>query len=448
MRMEIPGHVALIIDTLEKAGFEAYAVGGCVRDTILGRKPEDWDITTSARPEQVKGLFRRTVDTGIQHGTVTVLLGKCGYEVTTYRVDGEYEDARHPKEVAFTASLTEDLKRRDFTINAMAYSPKAGIIDEFEGMEDLKKGRIRCVGSAGERFEEDALRILRAVRFSAQLGFVIEEETAAAVRELAGRLSLISMERIRTELDKLLCSGHPEYIKRAYELGITAVILPEFDRIMETPQRNRYHDLSVGEHTLKVMRHVRADHLLRWTMLLHDFGKPDAKLVDPDGTIHFYGHAKISAKLAKDIIRRLKFDNATLDAVTKLVCYHDFPFPISKAGVRKAMNCLGEELFPLLLEVCEADSRGKNSYAQETYLPKLLKIREYYREIEEAGDCVSLKSLAINGRDLIGAGIKPGRELGLILDRCLEAVLECPEKNTKEYLLELAAEYNKQQNLF
>lgn len=441
MRMEIPAHVAFIIDTLEKAGFEAYAVGGCVRDAILGREPEDWDITTSARPGQVKRLFRRTVDTGIKHGTVTVLLETCGYEVTTYRIDGEYEDARHPREVAFTASLTEDLKRRDFTINAMAYSPKAGLIDEFHGIEDLKSGVIRAVGDAGERFAEDALRMLRAVRFSAQLGFAIEEETAAAIREMAGRLSLISRERIQVELDKLLRSDHPESIKRAYELGITAVLMPEFDRIMETPQRNRYHDLSVGEHTLKALRHVRADHLLRWTMLLHDFGKPKARLMDPDGTIHFYGHAKISAELAKEILKGLKFDNATLEAVTKLVYYHDFPFPVSKAGVRKALNRLGEELFPLLLEVCEADSRGKNQYAQETYLPKLLAIREYYREIKETGECVSLKNLAINGRDLIAAGMKPGKELGDVLEHCLEEVLEHPEKNTRESLLELVKLY-------
>ncbi|MCI8505021.1 MAG: CCA tRNA nucleotidyltransferase [Lachnospiraceae bacterium] len=440
MRMKIPAHVAFIIDTLEKAGFEAYAVGGCVRDTILGRKPGDWDITTSATPKQVKQLFQRTVDTGIKHGTVTVLLKQCGYEVTTYRVDGEYEDGRHPKEVVFTASLTEDLKRRDFTINAMAYSPKTGIIDEFRGMEDLQKGIIRAVGEAKERFTEDALRILRAVRFSAQLGFVIEEKTGAAIREMAQRLSLISKERIQAELDKLLLSSHPEYLKRAWELGITAVIMPGFDRIMETPQRNRYHDLSVGEHTLKALQSVRADHLLRWTMLLHDFGKPQASIMDPDGTIHFYGHAKISAELAKGVIRGLKFDNATLDGVTKLVYYHDFPFPVSKAGVRKAMNRLGDELFPLLLEVCEADSRGKNSYAQETYLPKLVTIREYYRKIREAGDCTSLKDLAVNGRDLIEAGMKPGRELGAVLERCLEVVLDCPEKNTKEYLLEFAAE--------
>ena len=232
--MEIPADVAQIINTLEQAGFEAFAVGGCVRDTILGRTPGDWDITTSARPAQVKALFRRTVDTGIQHGTVTVLLGKEGYEVTTYRIDGEYRDGRHPEAVAFTASLKEDLARRDFTINAMAYSPKTGIIDVFGGMEDLERRVIRCVGSARERFGEDALRILRAVRFSAQLGFAIDPETEEAIQEMAGRLELISRERIQVELDKLLCSANPGYFRKVYELGITAVVMPEFDRAMPT----------------------------------------------------------------------------------------------------------------------------------------------------------------------------------------------------------------------
>lgn len=439
MKIEIPSHVEIIIGTLENAGFEAYAVGGCVRDTILGRVPEDWDITTSARPEQIKALFRRTVDTGIKHGTVTVMLGKCGYEVTTYRIDGEYEDGRHPKDVTFTASLREDLKRRDFTINAMAYSPAAGIIDEFQGMEDLSAGIIRCVGSPRERFTEDGLRILRAVRFSAQLGFSIEEETRKAIGEMAGRLELISRERIQSELDKLLCSPHPEYFRQVYELGITEVIMPEFDKAMETPQKNKYHNLSVGEHTLRTLENVRADHVLRWTMLLHDLGKPEVMTEDAEGNIHFYNHAEYSARIARKIIRGLKFDNATLDAVTRLVTYHDFPFQISKKGVRKALNLVGKELFPLLLEVCRADCMGKNLYAQETYLPKLKQIKGYYEEIMEADDCVCLKDLAINGGDLIGRGMKPGKEIGACLQKCLELVLEDPGKNTKEYLLKYVA---------
>ncbi len=435
MTINIPSHVEMIIDRLGSAGFEAYAVGGCVRDSLLGRKPEDWDITTSARPHQVKALFGRTVDTGIRHGTVTVLMGGCGYEVTTYRVDGEYEDGRHPKDVAFTASLEEDLKRRDFTINAMAYSPGDGIIDKFHGMEDLKAGIIRCVGNAGERFTEDALRILRAVRFSAQLGFSIEDETQEAIRRMAGRLQLISRERIQAELDKLLCSSHPEYFRKAYELGITKVVLPEFDAAMKTPQRNRYHQFSVGEHTLKTLGQIRADRVLRWTMLLHDLGKTETMSEDPDGTIHFYGHAKKSAEMARRIMKGLKFDNAALDAVTLLVTYHDFPFEISPKGVRKAMNRTGE-LFPALLEVCTADSMGKSSYAQETYLPKLELVKKYYEEIKAAGDCVALKDLAIRGADLIAAGMKPGKEMGRCLEECLELVLEAPEKNEREYLLE------------
>ncbi len=435
MKINIPPHVKTIIGRLEAAGFEAYAVGGCVRDSILGRTPEDWDITTSAKPEQVKALFARTVDTGIRHGTVTVLMGGNGYEVTTYRIDGEYRDGRHPKNVEFTASLKEDLRRRDFTINAMAYNPGEGLIDVFGGMDDLKAGVIRCVGSARERFKEDALRLLRAVRFSAQLGFSIEEETEQAVRAMTSRLEMISRERIRAELDKLLTSPHPEYFRKAWELGITAAIMPEFDVAMETPQRSLYHTMTVGEHILETLKWVRPERVLRWTMLFHDLGKPQMKSEDPDGTIHFYGHAEKSAKIAGQIMKRLKFDNAAIHDVTLLVTFHDFPFGITPKGVRRAMNRLGE-LFPLLLEVCTADSMGKSRYAQETYLPKVARVRAYYEEIKKAGDCVSLKDLAIHGGDLIAAGFKPGKEIGKRLGECLDAVMEDPGRNNREYLIE------------
>lgn len=241
MKIELPKKVIMIIDNLQMHGYEAYAVGGCVRDSILCRKPEDWDITTSARPEEVKRLFRRTVDTGIEHGTVTVMLGKDGFEVTTYRVDGEYADNRHPKEVTFTASLEEDLKRRDFTINAMAYNDEVRLVDIFGGMKDLNHHLIRCVGDPMERFSEDALRILRAVRFSAQLAFPIEKQTADAVRALAPTLEHISAERIQVELVKLLTSAHPELIQDAYELGITKVILPEWDAMVGVEQNTPHH---------------------------------------------------------------------------------------------------------------------------------------------------------------------------------------------------------------
>ena len=241
MHISLPEKVENIISTIEANGFEAYAVGGCVRDSILGRIPDDWDITTSASPQQVKALFRHTIDTGIQHGTVTVMLRREGFEVTTYRIDGEYEDSRHPKEVTFTSNLREDLKRRDFTINAMAYNNRTGLVDAFGGLEDMERKLIRCVGESQERFEEDALRMMRAVRFSAQLGYAIEEGTEQAIQKMAGNLGHISAERIQTELVKLLVSPHPDYLRICYETGITKVILPEFDRCMETAQNHPHH---------------------------------------------------------------------------------------------------------------------------------------------------------------------------------------------------------------
>ena len=325
--IKLPDDVQFIIHTLQLHGFEAYAVGGCVRDSILGREPGDWDITTSAMPEETKALFDKTFDTGIEHGTITVLLNHEGYEVTTYRIDGKYEDSRHPKEVTFTRNLKEDLLRRDFTINAMAYNDKDGIVDIFGGMQDLEKHMIRCVGNARERFSEDALRILRGVRFAAQLGFEIEKETRQAIRKLAPNLSYISAERIQTELVKLLVSDHPEKIQDAYELGITKVILPEFDAMMETTQETLHHCYNVGEHTIHALMNIPADKVLRLTMLFHDTGKPARKTVDPDGTAHFKGHAYVSEELTKSIMHRLKFDNDTLRKVSKLVLYHDDRMP-------------------------------------------------------------------------------------------------------------------------
>lgn len=252
--IQLPEKVKYILETIMEAGYEAYAVGGCIRDSILGRIPDDWDITTSADPYQIKELFGRTIDTGIKHGTVTVMLDKEGFEVTTYRIDGEYEDGRHPKEVTFTANLIEDLKRRDFTINAMAYNETNGLVDAFHGLEDMEQKVIRCVGCAKERFREDALRMMRAVRFSAQLGCRIEAETAKAMKELAANLSQISAERIQAELTKLVLSPHPEYLRIAYETGITAVVLPEFDCLMETEQKSPCYDQNMGEYTLQIGR--------------------------------------------------------------------------------------------------------------------------------------------------------------------------------------------------
>ena len=296
MKIELPGKVKYIIDTLICAGYEAYAVGGCIRDSILGRVPGDWDITTSASPLQVKQLFPKTVDTGILHGTVTVLEGGEGFEVTTYRIDGEYEDQRHPCEVTFTSDLLEDLKRRDFTVNAMAYNEAQGLIDEFGGIEDLKNQVIRCVGEPAHRFTEDALRMMRAVRFAAQLGFTIEKHTKMAISQLAPDLGKISAERIQAELVKLLVSDHPEEMRTVYETGMSRVFLPEFDEMMHTPQNNRYHRYNVGEHTILAMQNIRPDKILRLTMLLHDVGKPACKTADENGIYHFFGHPTEGAR--------------------------------------------------------------------------------------------------------------------------------------------------------
>ncbi len=440
MKIKLPNKVSQIIKTLQAHGYEAYAVGGCVRDSILGREPDDWDITTSATPQETKQLFHKTFDTGIEHGTITVLLDKDAFEVTTYRVDGKYEDSRHPSEVTFTRSLREDLLRRDFTINAMAYNDTEGLVDIFGGMEDLKNQTIRCVGNARARFGEDALRILRAVRFAAQLGFEIAEDTKQGIRELAPTLANISAERIQVELIKMLVSPNPGLLRMAYELGITKVILPEFDAMMETEQETPHHCYSVGEHTLRSIELVRADKVLRLTMLLHDVAKPKMKIVDETGRAHFKMHDLEGAQVAKAILRRLKFDNDTMNKVTRLVQFHDYRMDAKPRLVRRAMNKIGEDLFSEYLEVRMADTLAQSEYKREEKLANLRDIRACYEEILEHQQCVSLKDLAVTGSDLIADGMEPGKEIGAVLAELLEKVIEQPELNEKEILLRMRRE--------
>ncbi len=437
IRINVPEKAKKVVNTIQAAGFEAYVVGGCVRDSILGRQPQDWDITTSAKPEQVKALFPRTIDTGLQHGTVTVMQDREGFEVTTYRIDGEYEDSRHPKEVIFTPNLEEDLKRRDFTINAMAYNEEKGLVDIFGGMEDIRFGRIRCVGRAEERFGEDALRMLRAIRFSAQLGYEIDEETKQGIRRLAPTLKNISAERIQTELVKMLVSPHPDYLRTAYDMGVTKVFFPEFDRAMETEQHHPHHMYSVGEHILHSLAYVPADKVLRLTMLLHDIGKPDTLTIDEQGITHFYNHESLSAEMAKGILRRLKFDNDTINMVYKLVMYHDYGNSVEPTLqiVRRAMNKIGEDAFPALFQVKYADMMAQSDYLRDEKLKRLENWKRLYTEICEKEQCVSLKTLAVTGSDLIAAGMKPGKELGEVLQKLLQLVLDDPSCNTKDKLL-------------
>lgn len=436
MELTLPDKVSYILDTLHSAGFEGYAVGGCIRDSLLGKEPKDWDITTSATPKEVKSLFPHTVDTGISHGTVTVLLEREGFEVTTYRIDGKYEDSRHPKEVTFTPSLLEDLKRRDFTINAMAYNQKDGLVDAFDGVGDLRRGLIRCVGDAKQRFKEDALRLMRAVRFAAQLGFSIERETYAAICEMAGDLRRISVERIAAELVGLLVSDYPEKIRALYESGITSVILPEFDAMMQTEQKNPHHLYTVGEHTIAALSFVEKDKILRLAVLLHDVAKPLCETVDEEGVSHFHGHPELGGEMAKRILRRLKFDNCSIQSICRLVSAHDDNPPLTERSVRRVIMRIGTDAFPALFALKRADILAQSNYQRQEKLEYLDGFQMYYRKIIEAKDCLTLKELAVSGSDLIQAGMAEGPALGETLKELLELVIDDPKKNTKEYLLE------------
>lgn len=403
MELTLPDKVSYILDTLHSAGFEGYAVGGCIRDSLLGKEPKDWDITTSATPKEVKSLFPHTVDTGISHGTVTVLLEREGFEVTTYRIDGKYEDSRHPKEVTFTPNLLEDLKRRDFTINAMAYNQKDGLVDAFDGVGDLRRGLIRCVGDAKQRFKEDALRLMRAVRFAAQLGFSIERETYAAICEMAGDLRRISVERIAAELVGLLVSDYPEKIRALYESGITSVILPEFDAMMQTEQKNPHHLYTVGEHTIAALSFVEKDKILRLAVLLHDVAKPLCETVDEEGVSHFHGHPELGGEMAKRILRRLKFDNCSIQSICRLVSAHDDNPPLTERSVRRVIMRIGTDAFPALFALKRADILAQSNYQRQEKLEYLDGFQMYYRKIIEAKDCLTLKELAVSGSDLIQA---------------------------------------------
>ncbi len=445
MKMVLPEDVKKIIEKLEGCGHEAYAVGGCVRDSILGKTPSDWDITTSAPPEKVKELFFHTVDTGIAHGTVTVLLGGRGYEVTTYRIDGEYRDGRHPSSVAFTPLLAEDLKRRDFTINAMAYNEREGLVDLFGGARDLKQGVIRCVGSPQERFSEDALRMLRALRFGAQLDFEIERETYRAIGELASHITAVSMERITVELVKLLTSEHPQRFRSVYETGLTAYILPEFDRMMETPQNTKHHCYTVGEHTLRVLQNVAPQKDLRLAALLHDVAKPETRTTDEKGQDHFYGHQERGAQIAVRILRRLKMDNDTIAKVRALVRWHDERPAQSRKAVRRAMVAMGPACFPDIFALKRADTLAQSDYRRQEKLAEIDAFERICGEIRQSGECVSKKDLRINGRDLMALGMPQGEKMGELLQELFVMVVDDPQKNNKEYLTRQALSYIKNQ---
>ena len=428
MKMNIPEPARKIIDRLNEHGYEAYVVGGCVRDMILKREPGDWDITTSARPEQVKALFTRTLDTGIQHGTVTIMVGKEGYEVTTFRVDGDYTDGRHPDTVTFTPSLEEDLKRRDFTINAMAYNHNTGLVDIFGGREDIEGKVIRCVGNPTERFTEDALRILRAIRFSAQLGFEIEDATRQAITQIAPNLIHVSKERIQVELTKLLLSDRPEAMKLVYETGISPYVSETFHKMGEM----------IGDMPIT----VPAKKDLRWALFLRK-GTPEQAVrilrdlkLDND-TI--YQVKVFTGWIGRSICGEIALPDEKTDEMCTLEAAAELEFvpgEESKPQIRKVMSQMEPELFDDLLNIklCLAKAAAKDS--QSVAVRQLEKIFTLRDEIRADGNCISLKMLAVTGNDLIKAGMKPGKEVGQMLHHFLELVLDEPEKNDKEYLLE------------
>ena len=422
----MPDNVCRIIQVLNNAGFEAYAVGGCVRDTLLSRVPLDWDITTSAKPEQVKALFRRTIDTGIQHGTVTVMFGKDGYEVTTYRIDGEYEDGRHPKEVTFTNNLVEDLKRRDFTINAMAYNGTE-IVDEFNGLGDLEEGIIRAVGNAEERFTEDALRILRALRFSAQLNYEIEPDTVKAIIKLKDNLKQISAERIRVELTKLLMSGHPQKLTDVYNYGVTEVVLPIY---------NAYSDDERSKIIEALMLTARADRDCSDVLQGGDNDKKSEEYLRFSILLMYAG-----AEKAKQVLRELKFDNETIRCVTTLVENIDNKPVLNDADIRRSIVRVGTDLVQVLIKLWRMTTPKENGNSDK-YIDYIDEYENHVNKILDRGDCICMKNLALTGRDLIDElNMKPGKELGEVLNYLFNKVLDEPGLNSREALLESAKEY-------
>lgn len=440
MKIQLPEKVQFIIDTLIQHGHEAYAVGGCVRDSILGRSPQDWDITTSASPMEVKKIFHRTVDTGILHGTVTVLIEKDGFEVTTYRIDGEYTDNRRPDSVEFTKSLTEDLKRRDFTINAMAYNDKEGLVDMFHGISDMENQMIRCVGIATERFDEDALRILRAIRFSAQLNFQIEEETLQAVVSRKDHLNNISLERIREELNKLLLSKHPEKLLLAYDTGVSQIVLPEFRQREDFIRPLRGFKILMEEEGNTASQKDKK--ISRYTLLLHSVVAKNQSRENITENI----------LKAKEVLKRLKFDNETIHGVAHMLQHYDDEVELTPYGMRKAISQIGLEymewwflLRKVAIRIAMEEKEVDSSYLQQSEkctasssgLEDYHKLWNLYQEILDKKECVNLKMLKVNGKDLIAQGIKPGVNIGHILNNLLEHVLSHPEDNKKEILLDL-----------
>lgn len=440
MEINISDGAAHILEKLTGAGYRAFVAGGAVRDLLMNHTPNDYDIATDAKPEEVKRLFSKTIDTGIQHGTVTVIENGEGYEITTFRREGIYSDNRHPSEVEYVKDKRVDCLRRDFTINAMMYSPESGLVDFFCGRRDIRKGVIRCVGNPGERFKEDALRMLRAVRFKAQLGFRIEEKTELAIKKYAVLIKKVSKERVLEELNKILLSDNPDGIRDLHKLGLLKFILPEIERCFGEPQRNKYHIYDVGEHIMQTVKNTPGDLILRWAALLHDSGKPCCSSVDANGIIHFYGHHRESRRIAVDVLHRLHMDTNSIRDIALLVENHDYRVEPGFAPVKRMMSKTGAELFEKLLILQKADNSAKNPGLLPEKLSRIDKGIEIYREVLAKNQPYRLADLVLNGRDLMSIGYRQGREIGDTLKVLLDEVIIRPELNTRAYLLKRAKE--------
>lgn len=445
MLLNIPVGARELLSRLTACGHQAYVVGGCVRDSLLGREPKDWDICTSAAPEEMVQAFGglRVVDTGLKHGTLTVVIDHTPYEVTAFRVDGAYTDHRHPDSVTFVTDVRQDLARRDFTVNAMAYHPDTGLVDAFGGQEDLRRGIIRCVGDPTARFTEDALRILRALRFASVYDFTIDPDTASAIHVLHPTLSRVAPERIRAELDKLLCGAGVGRILRAYADVITG-LLPEMRACVGFDQRTPFHRFDVWEHTVRAVEQVPPTAVLRLTMLLHDAGKPACFSLDEEGVGHAYGHPVVSRELAEQVLTRLRYDNATRDRVLTLVTWHDRKLDDDPRLLTRRLNQLGEETLRQLLEVHRADNLAKGSAVPAEVKEWYQRTRSALQALLDSHPCFTLRDMAVRGGDLSAAGIPPGRALGACLQALLEQVMAGALPNDKDALLAWARAWAEQ----
>lgn len=438
--IEVPAPVQFILKELENCGHEAYIVGGCVRDSILGRTPHDYDICTSAKPDEIIEAFpyEHIIPTGLQHGTVTILINDEPYEITTYRIDGEYTDNRRPDSIKFTDSLVEDLKRRDFTINAMAYNPRSGLIDPFNGMRDIQHKKIRCVGSSKERFGEDALRILRAIRFASQLDFTIMPNTEWEIGQQYKSLKNISIERINSEFCKIVSSNNFCVHMVLYE-KIFSLFIPEIKDMVGFKQNNPYHIYDVWEHTVHAVEQCdnseTNDLVLKLAAFFHDVGKPHSYQDGTNDIRHFKGHGRVSADMTDNIMKRLRFDNDTREKVVELVYYHDATFEVGTKYAKRWLNKIGEKQFRRLLALRRADIKAQNPKYEKERIQKVNDIEILLDEVLSEESCFNLKELAINGRDLISIGYKPGKELGGALNTLLQMVINEEVINEKEILL-------------